>query len=289
METIDIPLIWLHDGDDVRLARAVEAGVYAAHLIATQGPDHRLQAVVEAGHSAEERLWWVGLRIARMISSRVAATNQLPRDDLFQESCVAVAQAIRAFDHSRGVRFTTFVHHVVRQSLLDAEKFRVGTSAASRWDRRAARLVELARRRDPRQSLAEAARAAGVSVGAAGRGRTRLVPLDDVATHDPGAESTLERVGLPSLEFLDLLTPRHRMVLRERYFRERITLAELAARLGVSTSTACRWERSAIAEARAVLDAERTTLSRGRRSAAACDASPVPSVERTGLGAPSDP
>ena len=45
----DLPVIRLEPGEDTALARAVEAGVYATHLLAEHGPDSRLERVAEAG------------------------------------------------------------------------------------------------------------------------------------------------------------------------------------------------------------------------------------------------
>lgn len=265
MDFFNIPLIWLRDGDDVREARAMEAGLYATHLLELNGPDPELEAVALAGEEAAQRLWWVGIRLARAISGRIASLNGLPHEDLFQEGCVAVAHAIRHFDHARGVRFTTFVHHVVRQGLADAENHRVGYGVPSRGDRRAARLTQQARQDNPGASLAEAACAAGVSVEAALRGRTRQTGFDEEAARDPNAEAAFEQASCTSLDFLELLTARHRWLLEARYRAGGATLAAIATRLGVSTSTAGRWEQEALAEARGLLIAERTTINRARR------------------------
>ena len=55
----------LGDGDDLAAARAVEAGVYAAHLLEhSRAPDPRLEQVVRAGEEAALALWAIGLRIA---------------------------------------------------------------------------------------------------------------------------------------------------------------------------------------------------------------------------------
>lgn len=275
MDFLNIPLIQLRQGDDIREARAIEAGLYAAHLISLHGPDPHLEKVVAAGEEATRRLWWVGIRIARMVSARIASMNGLPHEDLFQEGCVAVAHAIWSYDHTRGARFTTFVHHVVSQALTDAEHHRIGFGVPSRGDRRAARRAEQARQANPGASLAEAASAAGVTLSAALRGSTRQTWLDEDTSRDPEAEDAFEQVGATDLDFLELLTAKHRWVLTARYGRG-VPLTDIAVQLGISTSTAGRWERDALREARRILTADRTRLSRARRSTAAFYASPVP-------------
>lgn len=276
MELLNIPLIWLADGEDLSLARAVEAGLYAEYLIDAGRDDPRLEPVAEEGRRSCEVLWWVGLRVAGKIAMKVAQRTGVPQDDIFQDAALAVATAIRAFDHTRGFRYTTFVHHVTYRALADIEHLRVFASAATRSDRRAARRATRAVEDDPDLSLSAAAAAAGLTPESVARGGVRHVRFDPDATEDEGAQVGFDQVAVPGLQFLDLLSPRHRDVLHARYLSGQTTLEKVSARLMVSDSTVLRWERDALRVARDLLNADRTMapwISPTRRRGAASDAS----------------
>ena len=274
--TLTIPLVWLDEGEDIAAARAIEAGLYAHYLIQRDGASPSLTRVVEAGQQAHALLWSVGLRVARRLASRLAALTGLPEDDVFQDASLAVARAIHAFDHQRETRFTTFVHHVVTRALSDEDHLRVGALIASRSDRRASRKAARAQQDMPRDGLAAAASAAGVSLTAVARARWRQVPLDEATSAVDERALRVDEAACQGVAFLDLLSPMHRRVLQERYLAQSTrTLAEVASTLGVSSSTVLRWERAALSEARLVLSRERTeaSVSPIRRPAASCVAS----------------
>lgn len=265
----------LADGEDTRLARLIEAGVYAEHLLEIQSVRSDLQRVVDAAAAARERLWSTGMRIAMQQARRVANLNQLPPDDLFQDGCVAVAEAILRYDHERGVRFTTFVFDLVQRAMTHAVRHRIGRPVPSRWDRRAARLVvvemEARRAEGVAHTLESAAAAVGVPITAVNRALIRMVSLDDTVDSDPAVDAPFEGVETAGLDFLKLLTARDRRILELRYGLNGrpMTLAEAAAELGASMSTVHRWEQAAIAASRRILAADRTTMPRRRRQCSA--------------------
>lgn len=57
---------------------------------------------------ARERLFLGHLRMVQMHAQRVADLTQASRDDLFQEGCLALGEAINKFDASHGNRFSTY-------------------------------------------------------------------------------------------------------------------------------------------------------------------------------------
>lgn len=248
--------------DDLAAARAVEAGVYAAHLLErSQDRDPRLERVVRAGQEATLDLWATGLRIAWSRACAVATLHCLPADDLFQDACVALAEAIRRFDHARGVRFSTFAFQAVQHSLLGAGRHRPLSATPSRRDREAAARLRAALERDAGSSLRSAAERAGVSVQAAARGRIRIVDLSAVAAADPAAARSFE-LAEAGTDFLELLLPEHRQVLELRHGLrggDPLTLAQVAAVMHISSTTVARWEAAAVAAARRILAADRTT------------------------------
>lgn len=271
LNDLDLSYEPLAQGEDVALAKLIEAGVYAAHLLESRGPDPELRRVVEAGEAARERLWSSVVRIVLQQARRAAALHQLPEDDLFQDGCLAVAEAIRRYDHARGVRFTTFAYDHVQYSMGEAVRHRIGRPAVSRWDRRVARLavteMDVRRSEGVMHTLESASAAVGVPVRAVQRALIRMVSLEDAVAEDPAAEAPFEDATSPGLDFLNLLTPRDRRVLDLRFglSGEPRTLSAVAEELGASVSTVHRWENEAIAAARRILSDDRTTLPRRRR------------------------
>lgn len=133
----DLPVIRLEPGEDTALARAVEAGVYATHLLAEHGPDSRLERAAEAGRQASDRLWWAGSRIAAHLAHQVATTQRLPVDDLLQDAYVALTESVLRYDHARGMRFSSFVYQSVTQALVEA--YRRGQARSRRREATAGR------------------------------------------------------------------------------------------------------------------------------------------------------
>lgn len=270
LNTLRLPDTWFGPGEDLACAEVIEAGLYASHLIDLHGPDPDLSRIVARGREARDRLWAVGLKVAMQQARRLAVAYDLPSEDLFQDGCVAVAEAIERYDFTRGVRFTTFVFEFVIRTLAEGARHRVGRPIATRADRRAARLAGEERDREAAAGnsidITRAAAAAGVSPTAARRALVRMVSLDDVTAADPAAEAGFARVDSHGLDFLSLLSPRHRRVLALRYGLgcEALTLADTARRLGASQSTVHRWEGEAIKAARTLLTGERTALVSGR-------------------------
>lgn len=293
LHELHLPEGQVRPGQDAEISRAVEAGVYAEHLLATRGPDPELDRIVALGRSAQQRMWSTGLRIAMQQALRAATLHRLPAEELFQDACVAVAEAIYRYDHTRGARFTTFTFDAVLRVLADGVRHRVGRPVATRWDRRAARRVaaELeARGVDGSDvDLGAAAAAAGASVAAAQRAMVRLVSLDEAVPADPAATAPFDRIASHGLGFLELLSPRDRRVLELRFGlgTEPLTLAAAAQRLGTSSSTVFRWEREAIAAARALLEEDRTAIpasGRSPRLRSSTQARPAPRTPRRAAG-----
>lgn len=266
---LNLPYVRLAPGEDVALARAIEAGVFAQHLIEEGSDDPRLAEVVRLGEAAAERFSWVGVRMALKYALRTAYVSGLPEDELFQDGCVAVAEAIRRFDFTRSYRFTTFVHEYLFRVMCDGGRHRVGQPLVSRADRRAARQalrqMDALGVEDSSAVFKAVIAATGLSVGAASRGRMRLVALDESA-HSP-ALVTWGPSDRHGDDFLALLLPRHRRILQLRYgFNGPVhTLKQVAEAMNASASTVARWEREALEAARHLLGGERTTAAAAYR------------------------
>lgn len=269
---LDLPTVVLAPGDDALLARAIEGGLYARHLLDEGATDPRLHDVVRRGEAAAEKLAWVGIRMAIKYARRTAYVSGLPEEELFQDGCVAVAEAIRRYDHTRTFRFTTFVHEYLVREMTDGGRHRIGHPSVSRADRRAARqalrTLDTLGLEDSELAVDAVVRATGLSPGATQRGRIRLVSLDLSLIAE---ELSYEHAVETDLDFLALLLPRHRRVLRLRYGlagRPR-TLVETAQIMRASPSTVSRWEREALEAARHLLTGEETTRAAAYRGQAA--------------------
>ncbi|WP_143570863.1 sigma-70 family RNA polymerase sigma factor [Tessaracoccus sp. ZS01] len=272
---LDLPHVMLATGEDAQLARAVEAGLYAHHLLEEGRLDPLLPAVVALGRRAAERFAWVGIRMALKYARRTAYLSGLPEDELFQDGCVAVGEAIRRYDHARGIRFSTFVHEYLMRELADGGRHWIGRPTVSRADRRAARMAVRAMDArglaDSESAVDTVVTAMGLSPTAARRGRIRHVSLD-VALESTGlAHLSYEPCHGQGLDFLTLLVPRHRRLLQLRFglTGQARTLAEIAQIMQASPSTVSRWEREALEAARLLLAGERTTAAAAYSEAAA--------------------
>lgn len=94
---LDLPHVVLAPGDDARLARAIEAGLYAKHLIDEGVELPQLHQVMELGEEATQQLAWVGIRMALKFAKRTAHLSGLPEDELFR---TGASQWVRPFDAS---------------------------------------------------------------------------------------------------------------------------------------------------------------------------------------------
>lgn len=232
---MDLPMTPLLTAEqEIALAETVEVGLIATQVLtgtcalAVDATEVELRAVVELGHRAEQDFLIANLRLVRMIASRVAASCPVPEEDLFQEGCLGLAEAIRRFDHRRRVRFASYAFRWVRA--------RVVASIADHATIRRAR---------PRPDESESPLV--------------FVPLVEAAlpgSLDAGFEE-LERqeIALSSV-LTDLSESQHRAVAL-RYGLGGLgphSYAEAGVVMGVSAATVRRLERRGLAIARRLLD-----------------------------------
>lgn len=108
-----VPEALLSADDEIELARAIEAGLIAAEALGgrfrvpagTSTPE--LTQLVAEGHAAWRRMWLANMGLVRMLAHREGRTLRAPADDLMQEGCLGLAQAIMRWDYRRGTRFST--------------------------------------------------------------------------------------------------------------------------------------------------------------------------------------
>lgn len=260
-----------------RLARAIEAGVLAAHLLATgerpvPATDAELAELVAEGQRSWQQFLLANLRLVWKLAGRQARRSGLALDDLFQEGFVALAGALQRFDPNRG-RFSTYACTRVEQHLSVIVAARLGGLALP-----ASRAVKLRRAQGLAGALAqEYGRAASVDELAAGLDQSpawtrRLIehrpplPLDAATGRqlvDRCQPDPEERVFAAQLRRLLTRLPTDQAeLLRFRcgLVGEPLSLVEAAQRLRISPSSAKRLERVALAALRSMIDLPGTEL-----------------------------
>ena len=240
----------------------------------------------DADTLVRETLPLVG-HLVREVATRVP--THVDREDLMSAGLLALAQAARAYDPARGVKFASYASTRVRGALLDELR---GLDWASRSVRRRARQVDEARS-VLAVTLGRPATAAEVA-DALGMGTTELAAhRDDVARASVASLDGLDGGTVDEILPADDATPLDALVDRERvaylrdavdelperlqvvvrgyYFAER-PMAEIAAELGVTESRVSQLRAEAVKLLRgalvASLDAEAGDQPAGSRSCA---------------------
>lgn len=251
------------------LARAIEAGVLATHLLATgerpvPATTAELQAIVEAGGQAWQRFLLANVRLVGKMAGREARRTGLSVDELFQEGFIALAGALQRYDPDRG-RFSTFATIRVGQHLAEVGAGRLGELALP-----PSRALRLRRARGLEAVLGQelghtvGAAALAVELGRPADWTRRLlgyrapVPVDAETLSIPDPAPADPIAAIYSRQFrrvLDQLEAEQARVLSLRYglaTGEPVDVGEIAAWLGVSPSTVRRLERRGLAALRAM-------------------------------------
>jgi len=218
-----IPL--LTPSDEVRLARRIEAGLFAEHLLVAGCPGYattgELWAVRADGKAAWLDFYHANLRMAAHIANRWALRFRLESDDIMQECCVALGGAIMAWDWARGTKFSTLAWPRMTYAAESACWQRYSGGQSPTWWMRN---KSLARRawNPPR----------------------RLTEGDEAASGGHIDDETLVKGHLAMLD------DRGRAIIERRFGLHDVTPSsyrELAADLDVSQTTIKRWELNALA------------------------------------------
>ncbi|MFI7418712.1 RNA polymerase sigma factor RpoD/SigA [Nonomuraea sp. NPDC049684] len=106
----------LSAADEVDLARRIEAGLYAGHLIERGAATPELEAVVRDGRRAKDQLIRSNLRLV-VAAARRYAFRGLPLLDVIQEGNLGLIRAVEKFDYTRGYKFSTYGMWWIRQAI----------------------------------------------------------------------------------------------------------------------------------------------------------------------------
>jgi RNA polymerase sigma factor (sigma-70 family) len=109
---------------EVELSKAIEAGLYAEHLLDTgeirRGVSREeLERVVEEGKRAKDLFIRANLRLVVSIARRYVRSG-MPMLDLIQEGNTGLVRAVEKFDYERGYKFSTYATWWVRQAISRA-------------------------------------------------------------------------------------------------------------------------------------------------------------------------
>jgi RNA polymerase primary sigma factor len=118
-----VPL--LNAGQEVELAKRIEAGVFADHKLAEGGGVRRpgqsvdLERVAEDGRRAKNHLVEANLRLVVSLARRYAGRGMLLLD-LIQEGNLGLIRGVEKFDYTKGYKFSTYATWWIRQAITRA-------------------------------------------------------------------------------------------------------------------------------------------------------------------------
>jgi len=110
--------------DEVELAKRIEAGLYAEHLLAasnsfTPARKRDLRALVLDGERAKDHLLRANLRLVVSLAKRYTG-HGMPFLDLIQEGNLGLIRAVEKFDYTKGFKFSTYATWWIRQAISRA-------------------------------------------------------------------------------------------------------------------------------------------------------------------------
>ena len=110
--------------DEVELAKRIEAGLYAEHLLAASNKfaatrKRDLRALVVDGERAKDHLLRANLRLVVSLAKRYTG-HGMPFLDLIQEGNLGLIRAVEKFDYAKGFKFSTYATWWIRQAISRA-------------------------------------------------------------------------------------------------------------------------------------------------------------------------
>ncbi|WP_308282723.1 sigma-70 family RNA polymerase sigma factor [Pseudonocardia nigra] len=108
---------------EVELAKRIEAGVFAQHVLDDAAPGDLdkqyaagLRAIVRDGQQARNHLLEANLRLVVSLAKRYTGRG-MPLLDLIQEGNLGLIHAVEKFDYTKGFKFSTYATWWIRQAI----------------------------------------------------------------------------------------------------------------------------------------------------------------------------
>ena len=115
----------LNAEQEVDLSERIEAGLYAQHLLDTEGDQldfkrrRELKWAANAGKKAKDHLLEANLRLVVSLAKRYTGRGMLFLD-LIQEGNLGLIRAVEKFDWKKGFKFSTYATWWIRQAITRA-------------------------------------------------------------------------------------------------------------------------------------------------------------------------
>ncbi|MFP7665371.1 MAG: sigma-70 family RNA polymerase sigma factor [Corynebacterium pyruviciproducens] len=108
--------------EEVELAKAVEVGLYAQHLLddrdykPTRAMKRDLKVLAREGEKARTHMLEANLRLVVSLAKRYSGRG-MPLLDLIQEGNLGLIRAMEKFDYAKGFKFSTYATWWIRQAI----------------------------------------------------------------------------------------------------------------------------------------------------------------------------
>ncbi|GAA4815700.1 sigma-70 family RNA polymerase sigma factor [Tomitella cavernea] len=107
--------------EEVELAKRIETGLYARHLLETRprlgaAKKRDLATIVREGQAARQHLLEANLRLVVSLAKRYTGRG-MPLLDLIQEGNLGLIRAMEKFDYAKGFKFSTYATWWIRQAI----------------------------------------------------------------------------------------------------------------------------------------------------------------------------
>ncbi|MFI7644036.1 RNA polymerase sigma factor RpoD/SigA [Nonomuraea sp. NPDC049400] len=134
---------------EVALAKRIEAGVYAAHLLDTGGDHHgytpeELEQVRADGQAAHRQMIEANARLVPFVAWRYRGRG-MDYADLIAEGNFGLLRAVEKFDYTKGTKFSTYAVVRIQQAIMRGLEDRTGAFAFRLPSHIHVRLAELGR------------------------------------------------------------------------------------------------------------------------------------------------